>query len=130
MTACGGRGNYPIKFNGSIFTVDAKFAGGPDFNADWRRWGDCFWWQNTRLPYFPMMARGDFDEVRTLFRYYEDALPLCEGRAKLYHGVKGAYFPEVMTIFGTYANLDYGWDRQGHQPNEVLCPYWQYAWQH
>ena len=129
MTACAGRGNYPIKFNGSIFTVDPKFAGGPDFNADWRKWGDCFWWQNTRLPYFPMIARGDFDEARTLFRFYRAVLPLCEARAKLYHGVEGAYFPETMTIFGTYANRDYGWDRQGRQPNEVQCPYWQYAWQ-
>ncbi|MEI2722074.1 MAG: DUF5703 domain-containing protein [Verrucomicrobiota bacterium] len=129
MTACGGRGNYPIKFNGSIFTVDPKFAGGPDYNADWRRWGDCFWWQNTRLPYFPMIARGDFDELSVLFRFYREVLPLCEARAKLYHGATGAYFPETMTIFGTYANNDYGWNRQGHQPNEVLCPYWQYAWQ-
>jgi hypothetical protein len=129
ITACAGRGNYPIKFNGSIFTVDPKFAGGPDFNADWRRWGDCYWWQNTRLPYFPMAARGDFDEVRTLFRFYRAVLPLCEARAKLYHGVAGAYFPETMTIFGTYANRDYGWDRQGHKPNEVLSPWWQYAWQ-
>ena len=43
VTACAGRGNYPIKFNGSIFTVDPKHvAGGPDYNADWRRWGDCY----------------------------------------------------------------------------------------
>jgi hypothetical protein len=129
MTACGGRGQYPIKFNGSIFTVDPKFAGGPDYNADWRKWGDCFWWQNTRLPYFPMIARGDFDEMRTLFRFYREVLPLCMARAKLYHNAGGAYFPETMTIFGTYANNDYGWDRQHHQPDEVLCPYWQYAWQ-
>ena len=122
MTACGGRGNYPIKFNGSIFTVDPKFAGGPDDNADWRKWGDCFWWQNTRFPYFPMIARGDFDEVRTVFRFYEAVAPLCEARAKLYHHVAGVYFPETMTIFGTYANNDYGWDRNGHQPNEVLSP--------
>ena len=129
MTACAGRGNYPIKFNGSIFTVDPKYAGGPDYNADWRKWGDCFWWQNTRLPYFPMIARGDFDEVRTLFKFYENALPLSTARAKLYHQAEGAYFPETMTIFGTYANRDYGWDRTGHEPNEVMCPYWQYAWQ-
>jgi len=129
MTACAGRGNYPIKFNGSIFTVDPKYAGGPDFNADWRKWGDCFWWQNTRLPYFPMIARGDFDEVRTLFKFYENVLPLCTARAKLYHQAEGAYFQETMTIFGTYANRDYGWDRTGHAANEVLCPYWQYAWQ-
>ncbi len=129
MTACGGRGNYPIKFNGSIFTVEPKFTEGQDFNADWRKWGDCFWWQNTRLPYFPMVARGDFDELQTLFRFYRNALPLCKARAKLYHNAQGAYFPETMTIFGTYANNDYGWDRKGHQPNEALCPYWQYVWQ-
>ncbi len=34
-----------------------------------------------------------------------------------------------MTIFGTYANADYGWNRQGHKPNEVLCDWWRYAWQ-
>jgi hypothetical protein len=129
ITACGARGNYPIKFNGSIFTVDPQFGGGPDFNADWRRWGDCYWWQNTRLPYFQMIARGDFDEVRTLFRFYRDVLPLCAARAKLYHGAEGAYFPETMTIFGTYANNDYGWNRGNLQPNEVACAYWRYAWQ-
>lgn len=129
MTACAGRGQYPIKFNGSIFTVDPRFAGGPEFNADWRKWGDCYWWQNTRLPYFPMNARGDFDELPPVFRLYRQVLPLCEARAQLYHGAAGAYFPETMTIFGTYANEDYGWNRQGHEPNEVLSPWWQYAWQ-
>jgi hypothetical protein len=64
-----------------------------------------------------------------LFKFYRNVLPICEARAKLYYHADGAYFPETMTIFGTYANNDYGWDRQGHQPNEVLCPYWQYAWQ-
>jgi Domain of unknown function (DUF5703)/Concanavalin A-like lectin/glucanases superfamily/Glycosyl hydrolase family 95 catalytic domain len=129
ITACGGRGHYPIKFNGSIFTVDPKFAGGPDFNADWRRWGDCYWWQNMRFPCFSLMADGDFDEAHPLFRVYEDALPLCEARAKLYYGAEGAYFPETMTIFGTYANSDYGWNRQGHPPGEILSPWWRYAWQ-
>lgn len=129
MTACAGRGNYPIKFNGSIFTVDPKFTNGSDSSPDWRAWGDCYWWQNTRLPYFPMVARGDFDELQPLFHFYRDALPLCKARAKLYHNVQGAYFPEVMTIFGTYSNNDYGWNRAGHKPNEVLSPWWQYAWQ-
>lgn len=129
MTACAGRGQYPIKFNGSIFTVDPKFAGGPAFNADWRKWGDCYWWQNTRFPYFAMMARGDFDECESVFRLYREMLPLCEARARLYHNVRGAYFPETMTIFGTYSNNDYGWKREGRQPNEVLSKWWQYAWQ-
>ena len=128
MQACGGRGNYPIKFNGSIFTVEPRFAGGPDFDADWRRWGDAYWWQNTRLPYHAMLASGDFDMLAPLFGMYREALAICEARAKLYYGAAGAYFPETMTIFGTYANDDYGWDRTGHERGEVLCPWWQWAW--
>ena len=129
ITACGGRGNYPIKFNGSIFTVDPKCSGGPDFNADWRRWGDCYWWQNTRLPYPPMLAAGDFEMIRPLFKLYRDVTPLCKARAKIYHDVDGVYFPETMTNFGAYANVDYGWDRTGHEPKEVLSTWWRYAWQ-
>ncbi|HWH68303.1 MAG TPA: DUF5703 domain-containing protein, partial [Candidatus Sulfotelmatobacter sp.] len=129
MTACAGRGQYPIKFNGSIFTVDPEFTNGPKLNADWRRWGDAFWWQNTRLPYFPMLARGDFDQVAPLFRFYREALPLARARAKAYFNAEGAYFPETMTLFGTCANRDYGWDRTGRQPNEMVNLYIRHIWQ-
>jgi len=128
VAACGGRGRYPIKFNGSIFTVEPEFAGGGDHDADWRKWGDCFWWQNTRLPYHAMLAFGDFECMAPLWRMYGEALPLAEARARAWHGVAGAWFPETMTIFGSYANGDYGWDRAGHASNEVQCPWWQYAW--
>jgi hypothetical protein len=129
MQACAGRGNAPIKFNGSIFTVDAAHTNGnSNVSPDYRRWGDCFWWQNTRLPYHPMLAAGDFEMMDPLFNLYTSVLPACEARAKLYHNVQGAYFPETMTVFGLYSNGDYGWNRQGHQPNEVLCPWWQWAW--
>lgn len=127
VMACGGRGQAPIKFNGSIFTVEPTPLGQP-FNADWRRWGDCFWWQNTRLPYNAMLAGGDADLMESLFRTYEAAVPLAEARSRIYHGVKGSYFPETMTIFGAYSNNDYGWNRAGHQANEVLCPWWQWVW--
>ena len=33
-----------------------------------------------------------------------------------------------MTVWGTYSNNDYGWNRKGHQPKDVLAPYWCYAW--
>ncbi len=129
MAACSGRGAYPIKFDGSIFTVDPKFAGGPDLNPDWRRWGDCYWWQNTRLPYFAMVASGDADLADSLFRLYEAVLPVSAARARLYYGSSGAYFPETMTPFGAYANRDYGWDRTGKQPGDVDSVWWRYAWQ-
>ncbi len=128
VQACGGRGAFPIKFNGSIFTVEPRFAGGPDLNADWRRWGDCFWWQNTRLPYHPMLAQGDFEMMEALFRLFESAVPLAQARAKIWHRVEGVWFPETMTPFGTYANNDYGWDRKGREPNDVQCGYWRWAW--
>lgn len=129
ITACGGRGAFPIKFNGSIFTVEPSVTGGPDQNPDWRRWGDAYWWQNTRMPYAPLPATGDFDLMESLFGLYERTRPACEARAQLYYGARGVYYPETMTLFGTYANGDYGWDRSGRQANEVLCPWWQYAWQ-
>jgi hypothetical protein len=129
MTAAAGRGEYPIKFNGSLFTVDPAFAGGPPMNPDWRRWGDCYWWQNTRLPYFAMIARGDFDELEPLFRMYAAAAPLNRARVKSWFGAGGVAFPETMTIFGTYANRDYGWAREGHRPHEVLNEYIRHIWQ-
>ncbi len=129
MSACAGRGNYPIKFNGSIFTVDPEYSGGPKLDPDWRRWGDCYWWQNTRLPYFPMLPAGDFEFTQTLFDFYLSNLPICKARARFYYNSDGVYFPETMTIFGTYANDDYGWNRQDKKPNEVISPWWRYAYQ-
>jgi hypothetical protein len=127
VQACEGRGAFPIKFNGGIFTVEPKAMGQP-FNADYRAWGECFWWQNTRHMYHPMLAGGDLEMMDPLFAMYQSVRPACEARAKLYHHADGCYFPETMTPWGTYANGDYGWDRAGHQPQDVLCPYWQYAW--
>jgi hypothetical protein len=129
ITAAAGSGAYPIKFNGSLFTVDPAFSGGPKLDADWRRWGDCYWWQNTRLPYFAMIARGDFDQLEPLFRMYAAALPLARARVRTYFGADGAAFPETMTIFGTWSNRDYGWVRAGHRPNEVLNDYIRHIWQ-
>ncbi len=111
-----GRGAYPIKFNGGFFCTD-----------DYRQWGDCFWWQNSRLPYHPMLACGDFDLMPPLFKLYENARPLAESRTAKYHAAQGAYFPETMTLFGTYGG-DYAWNRRGKQPKDVDCPWWQYAW--
>jgi hypothetical protein len=129
MTAGTGRGAFPIKFNGSIFTVDPEFTGGPKQNADWRQWGDCYWWQNTRLPYAPMAARGDLDLMPSLFGFYSGLLPLAEARVGVYYNAKGAFFPETITTFGTWGNRDYGWVRGNHRPNEVLNDYIRHIWQ-
>ena len=73
ISACAGRGHFPQKFNGSLFTVDSLL---PDFpyNADYRRWGGPYWLQNTRLIYWPMLQNGDFDMMAPFFNMYSKAL--------------------------------------------------------
>ncbi|MBU4461006.1 MAG: hypothetical protein KJ579_10590 [Verrucomicrobia bacterium] len=128
MTACGGRGAFPIKFNGSIFTVEPGATDDSPHTPDWRRWGDCFWWQNTRLPYGGMCARGETDLMEPLFRYHIDGIPLCAERARIYFGADGAYFPETLSAFYSYSNRDYGWNRAGKAANFVDSPWWANAW--
>ncbi|NIA13547.1 MAG: hypothetical protein GWP08_05655, partial [Nitrospiraceae bacterium] len=105
------RGAMPVKFNGSLFTVDAT-VDGERFDADYRRWGGPYWFQNTRLIYWPMLASGDFDMMEPLFRMFSDALPFASDRTRTYFGHAGAFFPETMYFWGAYANDNYGWNRK------------------
>jgi hypothetical protein len=118
INACGGRGAYPIKFNGSIFTVDAK-VGDMTFDADFRKWGGPYWFQNTRLIYWPMLASGDFDLIQPFFRMYLDARSLAQRRTALYFNHDGIFFPETMYFWGAYASSNYGWKRAGKRPSWV-----------
>ena len=127
MLACAGRGGSPIKFNGSIYTVDARE---PDerFGADYRRWGGPYWFQNTRLAYWPMLPAGDLEMLEPLFRMYMDALPFATERTRAYFGHEGAFFPETMTFWGSYANENYGWDRRGKPISHVDNTYIRWYW--
>ena len=107
ITACAGRGAYPIKFNGSIFTV--PYPGKPG-DADYRQWGPGYWWQNTRLPYVSMCASGDFDLMQPLFQMYgRDLMPLFRFRTRLHVGHEGAYIPECIYFWGDIFSETYGW---------------------
>jgi hypothetical protein len=122
VTACAGRGAYPIKFNGSIFTVDAELED-TRFDADFRRWGGPYWFQNTRLVYWPMLAAADFDMMQPLFDMFADARRLARTRTKLYFGHDGVFFPETMYFWGAYANSNYGWKRDGKPASWVENTY-------
>jgi hypothetical protein len=107
INACAGRGAYPIKFNGSIFTVPNPGSPG---DADYRRWGPGYWWQNTRLPYISMCTSGDFDLMQPLFNMYAgDVFELSKYRVKHYLGHEGVYFPECIFFWGTVFTDTYGW---------------------
>ncbi len=123
MHACGGRGNYPIKFNGSIFTTPTH--GDPD----WRQWGPGFWFQNQRLAYWSLPGSGDFDLMEPFFNMYSDALDLSRAYTKLYFNHKGAHFPETIFFWGTCTNDHYGWDRTGVPDSEVTCKFVALEWQ-
>jgi len=124
VNACGGRGAQPIKFNGTIFTVD-----GPGYGPDYRRWGGCFWWQNTRLPYWPMLPAGDVDLMEPLFRMYRNMLALRKDVTRTYYKHAGAFFAETMYFWGTPCNDDHRWQRAGQPDHLMLNRYIRREWQ-
>lgn len=125
VSACGGRGNMPITFNGSIFTVPMKDR--PE-NGDYRRWGSGYWWQNTRLPYYSMLMAGDFDMALPLLKMYSDMLPLCEKRAKKYLNCDGAYFAECMYSWGAVFPRSYGAPYDKKEDKLQDSNYHKYEW--
>ncbi len=114
VTAAAGRGPFPIKFNGSLFTAAWGHEEHP-YNADYRRWGGGYWFQNTRLIYWAMLPMGMREFIEPYFRLYREALPLAEYRCREYFGHAGAFFPETMTFWGGYLNTNYGYpeEREG-----------------
>ena len=114
LCACTGRGLYPIKFNGAIFTVDhPNLSPGKDksgnpivgVNADHRTWGGWYTFQNTRLSYWPMPAAGDYDLMLPLFRYYKKAMEVNAPMVKAFYGHEGSYFQEATPIHSGIPNV-------------------------
>ena len=87
-----------------------------------------YWFQNTRLVYWPMLAAGDSEMLEPLFRMYRDALPFARYRSQQYFGHAGACFPETMYFWGAYANNNYGWDRTGKPISYVQNTFIRWYW--
>jgi hypothetical protein len=90
LIGCTARGRLPTRFNGSLFTI--SHYGDPDY----RRWGTGYWWQNTRLTYYPMFAAGDLDMIRPLFKMYLGLFDFSVKRTRKYLNHGGAYIPECI----------------------------------
>jgi hypothetical protein len=123
MNACASRGGFPIKHNGSLFSV------GRDGNPDFRRWGAGFWFMNQRLVYWPMLASGDFDLMLPWLRMYRNSLELQQHRTRTYFKHGGAHYPETIFFWGAEVSAHYGWIpfEQRARP-EAECPYLTYYW--
>lgn len=132
LTACTGRGAFPIKFNGSIFNLpgrDRETKPAAEVTPDDRQWGAWYWFQNTRHIYWPMLAAGDFEQMRPFFAMFRNALPLACERTRRHYEHGGAFFPETMTFWGTHSNRGYGWEHgakpDGDNINGYIRRYWQ-----
>ncbi|MCK6580956.1 MAG: DUF5703 domain-containing protein [Anaerolineae bacterium] len=133
MFACMERGAFPILYSGgsfnvmpgmnehlgNVYTFSRSFSARPfgeptpEFNPDERGWGHFYLWQNTRLPYASMLARGEHEPVRALFRFYRRFWELDRGRAQVYYGAQGQYNTEIVHSHGLMPSAVYGLDRSG-----------------
>jgi alpha-L-fucosidase 2 len=112
VSACSGRGAYPIKFNGSIFTMDwvkrERVNGVMKetlMNADARDWGGQYWFQNTRAMYWPMLQSGDFEMMQPLFRMYRNQLSGNAKAVRQFYGHDGAYLAETNPFWGSLPHI-------------------------
>jgi alpha-L-fucosidase 2 len=125
MMAASSRGELPVKFNGGIFTVgqDSPDGDGSDkkHNPDYRQWGNCYWNQNNRLLYWPLLATGDYDLLKPWFQMYVSDLPLEKDRTELYYHHAGASYPETMFFWGLPSVVDFGWNN----PTDEIQSRWQ-----
>ena len=84
------RGAEATKFNGG----NALFAN------DWRSWGGCYWYQNTRELYWPLLA-ADAPELWAPFvDLYVRNLPAMRQQAKDSYNLPGACIDETMRRTG------------------------------
>ena len=128
VTACAGRGAFPIKFNGSIFIVDTPSRPEPNgrrsnpMSPDQRVWGGQYWFQNTRAMYWPRLAAGDFDMMLPLFRMYAGQLAPNAEQVKGYYHHDGAYFAETAPYWGglRYWGPEVREDWTGHYFTPIL----------
>ncbi len=129
MLGCNAQGEYPSKFNGSLFTFDpngiqSMFVENDirsTFKPDYRAWGGgSFTAQNQRLVYWPMLKSGDFDMMPCQFDYYKRTLSAAEARTKLYWGHQGACFVEQLENFGLPYAAGWGFESGKRKRSENI----------
>ena len=109
MLAVNAYGEYPTKFNGSLFTVDPTLCqrreGFGSVYPDDRDWGGLiFTAQNQRLVYWPMLKNGDFEMMSPQFRFYTRILPGIKKRTEHFFEIKDcACYPEQIDANGLSA---------------------------
>lgn len=137
MNALAGRGELPLQWNGSIFSPDPRTysttyhggKAGPNADPDWRNWGNLMLHQNTRLPYYAMLAAGQAAFTRPYLAMYTRGLALMRAHTQAVFGHDGTFFREAMTLWGLSSPGCYGFDRQGLKPGQQRNVWHRTHWQ-
>ena len=131
MLGCNAYGAYPTKFNGGLFTYDPSLTDSTQkFTPDFRNWGGgTHTAQNQRLVYWPMLRSGDFDLMKSQFRFYQQILRNAELRSETYWNHKGASFTEQLENFGLPNPAEYNWKRPAGYDKGMEHNAWlEYQW--
>jgi hypothetical protein len=113
MLACNRDGEFPLLFNGGIFTVDnlagritgnnndeLPIAPNGESTPDFRRWMFCgFMSQNQRWLGWPALAGGDADLLQPSLDFYRLRAGVASARARQL-GAQGVCYPEPMDLLG------------------------------
>ena len=124
-------GEYPTKFNGGLYTYDPYYVDSTyTFSPDFRNWGGgTMTAQNQRLVYFPMLKSGDFDMMKSQFKFYTRMLKTAEMRSKVYWNHQGASFTEQIENYGLPNPSEYGWKRPiDYDPGMQYNAWLEYQW--
>lgn len=130
MLGCNAYGEYPTKFNGSLFTFDPVYADTKcPFTPDFRKWGGgTMTAQNQRLVYWPMLKSGDTDMMKAQFDTYLRMLPNATRRTKFYWNHDGASFSEQIENSGLPNPTEYGKHKPGDDPGMDRNAWLEYQW--
>lgn len=130
MLGCNAYGEYPTKFNGSLFTFDPVYADPKcPFTPDFRKWGSgTMTAQNQRLVYWPMLKSGDTDMMKAQFDTYLRMLPNATRRTKFYWNHDGASFSEQIENCGLPNPTEYGKHKPGDDPGMDRNAWLEYQW--
>lgn len=130
MLGCNAYGEYPTKFNGSLFTFDPVYADPKcTFTPDFRKWGGgTMTAQNQRLVYWPMLKSGDWDMMTAQFDTYLRMLPNATRRTKYYWGHDGASFSEQIENCGLPNPTEYGKHKPGDDMGTDRNTWLEYQW--
>ena len=130
MLGCNAYGEYPTKFNGSLFTFDPVYADPKcPFTPDFRKWGGgTMTAQNQRLVYWPMLKSGDTDMMKAQFDTYLRMLPNATRRTKFYWNHDGASFSEQIENCGLPNPTEYGKHKPGYDPGMDRNAWLEYQW--